>query len=214
VAVRPAGGLASRRARLAALFTLVGVAVLAYTAVLLARGDPLTAGYAAWQQHELERALARTAALPRDGDGGTGSAARPFASGLDRGDPLGRIRIPTIGLDRIVVSGTGRSELASGPGHYDETPLPGFGGTAGIAGHRTTFGAPFRRIDTLARGDSVVLELPYGTFRYVVFAQEVVPKDDWTVLRDRGFETLVLTACHPLYGSSHRLVVYARRSAS
>jgi sortase A len=214
VAVRPAGGLASRRARLAALFTLAGVAVLAYTAVLLARGDPLTAGYTAWQQHELERALAHTAALPRAGDGGTGSAARAFASRLDRGDPLGRIRIPTIGLDRIIVSGTGRSELARGPGHYDETPLPGLGGTAGIAGHRTTFGAPFRRLNALARGDSVVLELPYGTFRYVVFAHEVVSKDDWTVLRDRGFETLVLTACHPLYGSSHRWVVYARRSAS
>ena len=208
--VRPAGGLATRRPRLGRVLTLAGVAVLAYAALVLFRGEPLTAGYNAWQQRELERALAETGAPAPVADGGIARAARAFAAGLEGGDPIGRIRIPTIGLDRVVVYGTGRSELVKGPGHYDETPLPGIGRTTAIAGHRTTFGAPFRRIDALGPGEPIVLELPYGTFHYVVFAHEIVAKDDWTILRDRGFETLVLTACHPLYGSSHRWVVYAR----
>ncbi len=206
----PAGGLATRRTRVHVLVSLTGVAVLAYAAVVLVRGDPLTAGYNAWQQRELEHALAGVG-RPAIPDRGVVGAAAAFAARLDRGEPVARIRIPAIGLERVVVYGTGRSELRNGPGHYVETPLPGTGRTTAIAGHRTTFGAPFRRIDALEPGAPIVLELPYGTFRYVVFAREIVAEDDWTILRDRGFETLVLTACHPLYGSSQRWAVYARR---
>jgi sortase A len=192
------------------VLTLAGAAVLAYVAVVLARGEPLTAGYNAWEQRRLEEVLSRAGAPGRVAASSIAPVARGFASALEPGEPVGRIRIPTIGLERVVVYGTGRSELTKGPGLYEETPLPGVGKTTAIAGHRTTFGAPFRRIDALAPGDTVVLELRYGTIRYVVFEHEVVAKDDWTILRDRGSETLVLTACHPLYGSSHRWVVYAR----
>jgi sortase A len=82
-----------------------------------------------------------------------------------------------------------------------------------IAGHRTTFGAPFRHIDDLESGDLITLEMAYGTFRYRVFAHEIVRDNDWSILRPRGFDTLVLSACHPLYGSSHRWIVYARLAA-
>jgi sortase A len=197
--------------RLAA--TLAGVVLLTYAATMLARGDPLTAGYNAWQQRKLEHALGRTGPALPFGHRGIARAARGFAADLDPGDPVGRIRIPALGLERVVVYGTGSSELAKGPGQYEETPLPGTGGTTAIAGHRTTFGAPFREIDALRPGAPIVLEVPYGTFRYVVFAREIVAEDDWTIVRRRPFETLVLTACHPLYGSSHRWVVYARRTA-
>jgi sortase A len=207
-----AGGLIGRRrARVRSLVMVAGVLLLAYAAIMVLRGDPLTAGYTAWQQRKLERELAAVGLSPHAAAaGGTASAARAFAAALEPGDPVGRIRIPSIGLDRIIVYGTGGSELAKGPGHYDETPLPGAGGTPAIAGHRTTFGAPFRHLDALERGERIVLELPYASFRYVAIGHEIVADDDWTILRDRGFETLVLTACHPLYGSSHRWVVYAR----
>ena len=206
-----AGGLGGRRrARLRALVTVAGVVLLAYAAIMVLRGDPLTAGYTAWQQRELGRELGAVALPPGVGAGARARAAHAFAAGLERGDPVGRIRIPAIGLERVVVHGTGASELAKGPGHYDETPLPGMGTTAAIAGHRTTFGAPFRHLDALERGDRIVLELPYASLRYVVIGHEIVAEDDWTILHGRGFDALVLTACHPLYGSSHRWVVYAR----
>jgi sortase A len=80
----------------------------------------------------------------------------------------------------------------------------------GIAGHRTTFGAPFRKIDKVEVGDEITLEMPYATFRYRVFQHEIVDEKDWSVIRNRGFDTLMLSACHPLYGSSERWIVYAR----
>jgi sortase A len=129
------------------------------------------------------------------------------------GRPVTRLEIPSIGVNAIVVEGTTPRALRAGAGHYPSTPLPGEDGNVAIAGHRTTFGAPFRDIDAIRPGAPIVFELPYGTFRYVVFAREIVLEDDWTILRRRPFETLVLTACHPLYGSSHRWVVYARLTA-
>jgi sortase A len=79
-----------------------------------------------------------------------------------------------------------------------------------IAGHRTTFGAPFRHIDRLKAGDAIRLELPYGNFTYVVTGHEIVEQNDWSIIREDGFDTLVLSACHPLYSASQRWIVYAR----
>jgi sortase A len=88
--------------------------------------------------------------------------------------------------------------------------VPGLDKTTAIAGHRTTFGAPFRKIDRLRQGDAIALELPYGTFRYRVLSHKVVESNDWSIVQNRGFDQLVLSACHPLYSSSHRWVVFAR----
>ena len=129
--------------------------------------------------------------------------------------PIGRIVIPRIHLEMVVVEGTSTSDLEKGPGHYDaetgvDTSLPGLGAVIAIAGHRTTFLHPFRHIDELRPGDKIYLEMPYGTFRYSVYFHRVVVPTDWSILRPRPYEKLVLTACHPLYSASHRLAVFAR----
>jgi sortase A len=137
--------------------------------------------------------------------------ARRFRAGLELGQPLGRIEIQKLGLDAVFVHGTRwGADLSRGPGHYDTTSLPGLGKVTAIAGHRTTFGAPFRHIDRLEAGDLITLEMPYGTFVYRVFMHEIVDDEDWSIVRPRGFDTLVLSACHPLFSASQRWIVYAR----
>ena len=80
--------------------------------------------------------------------------------------------------------------------------------------YRTTFGAPFRHIDRLRPGDPITVELPYGTFTYVVTGHRIVDKDDWSILRERGYDSLVLSACHPLYSAAQRWVVFARLASA
>lgn len=130
---------------------------------------------------------------------------------LGQGKALGRLVIPRLGLRTVVVNGTRWGEdLSRGPGKYEQTVLPGLGGLTAIAGHRTTFGAPFRHIDDLEAGDPITLELPYGTFRYRVVGHRIVDKADWSIIRPRGYEALVLSACHPLYSAAQRWIVVAR----
>ncbi len=196
----------------AAILALAGVAVLAWAAITLVWGEPFTAVQAARSQVGLRRELEQTEALANMRQGGVTIAARAqaFRRELRRGSALGRIVVPRLHLSTVFVEGTGRSDLARGPGHYRITSLPGLGGTVAIAGHRTTYLQPFRHIDQLQQGDSVYLELPYGTFRYVVYASRIVDDRDWSILRRRPFEKLVLSACHPLHSASQRIVVSAR----
>lgn len=126
------------------------------------------------------------------------------------GDPIGRIDIPKIGADFVVVQGTDTASLRKGPGHYPETAFPGLGETVAVAGHRTTYLAPFRHVDQLKRGDAIVLTMPYARFDYAVQRTRIVTPDSTWIERDAGYERLVLSACHPLYSASHRIVVFAR----
>jgi sortase A len=126
------------------------------------------------------------------------------------GDPIGRIAIPAIGADFVVVQGTASASLRKGPGHYPATTFPGLPGTVAIAGHRTTYLAPFRHIDDLQRGDRIVLTMPYGRFTYRVQRGQVVDPDALWVTQDVGYQRLVLSACHPLYSAAQRIVVFAR----
>ena len=142
-----------------------------------------------------------------------GSAARALARRSEPGDPLGRLRVPAIGLSTVVVEGTGGTELRSGPGHYPGTVLPGRRGTVAIAGHRTTYGAPFRDVDDLDPGDRIELAMPYGRFTYRVERTRVVPPTAVDVVRRVAYDRLVLTACHPLYSADERIVVFARLEA-
>ena len=136
--------------------------------------------------------------------------ARRFLRGLEQGQAFARIHIPRIGVETVVVHGTRwGADLTRGPGHYERTTVPGLGKTVGIAGHRTTFGAPFRKIDKIQVGDEITLEMPYATFRYRVFQHEIVDEKDWSVIRNRGFDTLMLSAAirctgRPSGGSSTR----------
>jgi sortase A len=130
------------------------------------------------------------------------------------GSAVGRIDIPTIGASFVVVKGTGTSELESGPGIYSETAFPGVPGTTAIAGHRTTWLAPFRHIDALRPGQPIVLEMPYARFTYRVIGSRVVLPTDVSVLDPVGYSRLVLSACTPLFSASHRLIVFARLSST
>ena len=125
------------------------------------------------------------------------------------GDPVARIEIPAIGVDKIVVEGVSRADLKKGPGHYPETPLPGQEGNAAIAGHRTTYGAPFHRVDELDPGDEIIVETAQGRFLYLVREQRIVEPTQVEVLADTGRNTLTLTACHPRYSARERIVIIA-----
>jgi sortase A len=127
------------------------------------------------------------------------------------GHAIGIIRIPKIGRHDAIVQGTDTDSLRKGPGHYPATNFPGQGGTVAIAGHRTTYGAPFNAIDKLKPGDEIVLDMPYGKFTYAVKSTKIVDPSDLAVVdRVPGPEQLVLSACHPLYSASQRIIVFAR----
>lgn len=125
------------------------------------------------------------------------------------GDAAARISIPKIGVDKIVVEGVTVDDLKRGPGHYPDSPMPGQAGNAAIAGHRTTYGAPFHRIDELQPGDEILVTTLQGPFRYVVSEQQIVSPDQVEVLDDFGDNRLTLTACHPKYSARQRIVVVA-----
>jgi len=122
------------------------------------------------------------------------------------------LRIPAIDLDYVVVEGTDTDSLKKGPGHYPQTAYPWErSGRVGIAGHRTTYGAPFWSLNELEEGDRIVLATEYGTFRYrVTGSQIILPSEGWVL--DRTEEpTLVLTTCEPRFSAAKRLVVFADR---
>ena len=135
--------------------------------------------------------------------------AKIFSRDLEMGQPIGRIEIPSIDADYVVIEGTADADLQRGPGRYEYTALPGQGKTIGIAGHRTTYGAPFNKINNVDEGDEVILEMPYGTFTYKVTGTDIVEPTDVDIVDETGRERLVLTACHPLYSAAQRYVVYA-----
>ncbi len=147
------------------------------------------------------------------------TAVAPLLEAPEEGEPFAAIRIPAIGLDKAVVGGTTREALRSGPGHYPGTALPGRPGNVAIAGHRTTYGAPFKDLDALVPGDEIVLETADGLFTYRVEDQSedgeaplghrIVSPDDVWVIADRGDDRVTLTACHPLYSARERIVVTA-----
>jgi LPXTG-site transpeptidase (sortase) family protein len=128
---------------------------------------------------------------------------------LPDGGVFGRLVMPAIGLDTAVVKGVRPADLRKGPGWIDWTDLPGSTGTCGISGHRTTYLAPFRRLDELAPGDTIDLFSPYRRYRYVVARMLVVTPDQTEVVAPTEQPTLTLTACHPPYSARYRLAVQA-----
>jgi sortase A len=136
--------------------------------------------------------------------------ARDYRRALREGDAIGRLKIPKLDLSMIVVNGTESGTLKKGPARHRRTFLPGEGKLIYIAGHRTTYSAPFSDIDDLRRGDRVLLELPYATFEYRVRGHRIVEAHQISVLRSRGREEVALQACWPRFFASHRIVVFAR----
>jgi sortase A len=128
------------------------------------------------------------------------------------GDPIAIIELPTIGVQKFVVAGVQTADLKKGPGHYPDTPFPGELGNAAIAGHRTTYGEPFRHLDDLEIGDPIEITDLFGrVFVYRVTGTQVVgPSDSWVVATtDSTRATLTLTTCHPEFSAKQRLIVSA-----
>src|SRR5215218_7528797 len=207
---------------LSAVLLVVGALLVLDAVVTLVWQEPVSALYAKLQQGRLDDRLAQLEGreptkldrkvLSRLGtlDRRLAYAARALNRRTEDGDPLGRIRMRSIGVSSVVVAGTDASSLRLGPGHYPGTPLPGARGTVAIAGHRTTYGAPFRKLDRLGRGDRVELVMPYGTFVYRVERRRIVPPTATWVTRRTRHDQLILSACHPLYSAAKRIVVFAR----
>jgi sortase A len=140
----------------------------------------------------------------RDAIGTQGFPARPVPGGA-----LGFIRIPKIDLDMVFVEGSDYTALKKGPGHYEDTPLPGERGNVGIAGHRTTYLHPFWALNRLQPGDIVELQTRRGTFRYRVVWQRIVSPFAVEVLNPTKRRALTLTTCHPRFSARERLVIRA-----
>lgn len=143
----------------------------------------------------------------------TSQAPAPGTAAPLRGSAYAELIIPRIDLDFIVVQGTDEESLKKGPGHYPETADPWDPtGRVGIAGHRTTYLAPFYSLDSMREGDPITLRTEYGTFDYVVTRVYVIPEPgSGVVLTQTPNPTLVLTTCNPRYSSSERLIVTADR---
>jgi sortase A len=139
--------------------------------------------------------------------------ARSDRSRIKTGDAIGQIDMPRIGNAYSIVQGTDTHSLEQGPGHYPATALPGMGQTVAIAGHRTTYLAPFRFLNELVHGDRIFVTMPYGKFTYVVQYQQVVKPTQVSITDDVGYDRLVLSACNPLYSAAQRIVVFARLKA-
>jgi sortase A len=234
VPVPRAARLRALRPGLPALLVAAGALAVGDAVSTVVWQEPVSAVWAARQQHALDGDLAQldaayaapgvAAAAGLATTGSTGATAgevtspqvrmRALASTLDRrttaGRPLGELRIARLHARYVVVQGTRADSLRRGPGHYAGTALPGQPGTVGIAGHRTTYGAPFRHLDALRRGDAITVTMPYGRFVYRVEGLRIVRPEDVSSLQAVGRQRLTLTACHPLYSAAKRLVVIAR----
>ncbi|MDX8151748.1 class E sortase [Patulibacter brassicae] len=197
---------------------LAGALVLADVAATLWWQEPVTAVVGHLRQRGLaERLPAPPAGAERlavaelaDDRARMAFLARRQRQALRSGEPAARLRIPRLGLDQVVVQGVDRGPLERGPGLYPSQPLPGAPGTAAIAGHRTTYGAPFRHLDRMRPGDPITVELAYGRVRYRVTTVRSVAPDAVWVLDRRREDRLVLTACDPPFSAARRLVVSAR----
>jgi sortase A len=185
----------------ASVLIVSGLLLLADAGATLTWQEPLSAWSASREQNTLENAFANPPARLTQRK----TQRKPL-----KGDAIAKISIPSIGVSDYVVEGTDAGNLRKGPGHYPKTPLPGEKGTVAIAGHRTTYGAPFRRLDKLKRGDKITLDMPYGRFVYRVQGTKIVDDSDFSVLDRKPYNRLVLTACHPLYSAAQRIAGFAR----
>ncbi len=200
------------------LMIVAGLGALAWALTVWQWQDPFTAVLNRLEQRELSSEFSRH--LDEGGaqlaiSGGDLQASLDREAGKwrkrsGRGDAVARLRIPSLGVSEIVVNGTDTDTLKRGPGRYLGSAMPGEGELVYVAGHRTTYGAPFSRIDRIRKGDRVFVELPYATFEYVVTGHRIVPATQTSALESKGYEQLALQACHPRFFASHRYIAYAK----
>jgi len=204
---------------LGTLLLVLGLLSFSWAFVTWQWGDPVTSLYTRWKQRDLASAYERVAdrfavppaAVRADGNASEAirAAARRLRAAAGEGQAIGRLEVPKLGVDMVVVNGTDTASLKTGPGRDPRTFMPGEGGLVYIAGHRTTYGAPFAHIDRLQEGDRVVLRMPYATVVYRVTRYVIVPADDIGRLKSNGRELVALQACHPRFSAKERYIVYA-----
>lgn len=208
---------------LAVTLIVLGALALLDALITVVWQEPLTALYASIVQSHLsgdlrkvERAAPtpverRTLASLPDEQARISYLASEFERHARNGAAVGRILIPRVGADYVMVNGTDTEDLISGPGIYRETHFPGIPGTTAIAGHRTTYLAPFREINLLKPGNRILVNMPYAHFTYTVTGQRVVwPTDVQAAVSNVGYSRVVLSACTPVFSAEKRLLVYAR----
>jgi sortase A len=212
------------RHRLGTILLVIGVGMLVWAATVYLWKDPFTTAYTAYEQRRLEstleqqfetwrptrRPVSRPGKPTRPLRDDVTREARRYRLASHRGNPLARLKIPRLGLDAVVVNGTSSGDLRRGPGRHLDTFMPGERQLVYVAGHRTTYGAPFSSIDRLRPGDKISVELPYASIDYEVTRHRIVDDNDLSVLESNGREELVLQACHPRFFASQRYLVYAR----
>ena len=219
---------------LATALITAGLVIALDVGLTLAWEEPLSNIYATVKQNQAEdelRELQKEFPEAADFEAAQGASsleervailADRFEDRVETGKAIGRIKIPAIDVDIVVVEGTDTATLQIGPGHYtasddedtrrqgDGSAFPGQGRTVGIAGHRTTYKAPFRKTNELEPGDEITLEMPYATFTYEVQKVDIVEPTEIGVVRNVGYERLVLSACHPLYSAAQRIITFAK----
>jgi sortase A len=208
---------------LSSVLIMTGVLLVLDAAVTLLWQEPVTAIYAQIRQDKLGgdlKRLDRVTPTPEEAKvlellhadrARIAFLARSMRRRAHDGQAIGRIRIPRIGAGYVMVEGTGAGTLRKGPGHYPATPFPGMPGTVAVAGHRTTYLAPFKALDQLRKGDTVELEMPYATITYRVEQSRIVPPTALWVTRRVGYDRLVMTACDPKFSAAQRIAVFARQ---
>jgi sortase A len=204
---------------LGTLLAVAGVLTLGWALLVWQWQDPFTALYTTWKQHQLASQYdkrARTFTTTISGPtvkaerASIAREAKRYRVSSKRGQVIGRIRVPRMGINMLLVNGTDHDTLKKGPGRDGRTFMPGENRLVYIAGHRTTYLAPFSHIDRLRRGDRVTIEVPYATFIYAVTRHRIVKSTDLSVLRSPRHELVELQACHPRFFATHRYIAYAK----
>jgi sortase A len=204
---------------LGTLLAVAGVLTLGWALLVWQWQDPFTALYTTWKQHQLASQYdkrARTFTTTISGPtvkaerASIAREAKRYRLSSKRGQVIGRIRVPRMGINMLLVNGTDHDTLKKGPGRDGRTFMPGENRLVYIAGHRTTYLAPFSHIDRLRRGDRVTIEVPYATFIYAVTRHRIVKSTDLSVLRSPRHELVELQACHPRFFATHRYIAYAK----
>jgi sortase A len=204
---------------LGTLLAVAGALTLVWALLVWQWQDPFTGLYTKWKQRQLASQYdKRTQSFKPAISGVTQAAeresiareAKRYRKSSRRGQVIGRLRVPRMGVNMLLVNGTDHDTLKKGPGRDQRTFMPGESRLVYIAGHRTTYLAPFSHIDRLRSGDSVTIQVPYGTFIYAVTRHRIVKSTDLSVLRSPRHEVVELQACHPRFFASHRYIAYAK----
>jgi sortase A len=209
-----------RRLRiLGTILIVAGSLTLVWAFVVWQWQDPFTALYTKWKQHQLASQYEKRVRNFAGSVSGNSLAAerssiareaKAYRANSTRGEAIGRLRVPRMGVNMVLVNGTDHDTLKKGPGRDLRTFMPGQDRLVYIAGHRTTYLAPFSHIDRMHTGDRVTIEVPYGSFIYSVTHHRIVKATDLSVLISPRYEVVELQACHPRFFASHRYIVYAR----